>query len=67
MGLDTEQFEKWILIDDGVDVVDVRETFTLDDEDTTCDVALAGKFRDYCNRGRKPAFESYKFWQRQQS
>ena len=38
----------------------------LDSEDTTCDVVLA-KFRDYCNPRRKPAFESYKFWQRQQA
>ena len=27
MGLNAEQFEKWISIDDGVDVVDVREIF----------------------------------------
>ena len=38
----------------------------LDSEDTTCDVVLA-KFRDYYNPRRKPAFESYKFWQRQQA
>ena len=28
---------------------------------------VPAKFRDYCNPRRKPAFESYKFWQRQQA
>ena len=47
---------------------DIFDNFGLafDSEDTTCDVVLA-KFRDYCNPRRKPAFESYKFWQRQQA
>ena len=36
----------------------------LNGEDTTCVLA---KFRGYSNRRRKPAFESYKFWQRQQA
>ena len=35
-------------------------------EDTTCDVVLV-KFKDYCNPRRKPAFENYKVWQRQQT
>ena len=39
--------------------------FALDGEDTTCDVVLS-KFRDYCYPRRKPAFESYNFWRRQQ-
>ena len=47
---------------------DIFDSFglALDSEDTTCDVVLA-KFRDYCNLRRKPAFESYKFWQRHQA
>ena len=47
---------------------DIFDDFNLalDSEDTTCDVVLA-KFGDYYNSRRKPAFESYKFWQRQQA
>ena len=44
---------------------DIFDNFdlALDGEDTTCDVVL-GKFRDYYNPRRKPAFESYKSLQR---
>ena len=47
---------------------DIFDNFdlALDSEDTTCDIVLA-KFRDYYNPRRKPAFESYKFWQRRQA
>ena len=56
-----------LLICAGEAARDILDSFglALDSEDTTCDPVLA-KFRDYCNPKRKPAFESYKFWLRQQ-
>ena len=52
----------------GEEARDIFDSFNLnvEDDDATCDAVLQ-RFRTYCNPKKRPAFESYKFWQRQQS
>ena len=47
---------------------DIFDAFSIqvDNEATTCKVVL-DRFKTYSNSKRRPAFESYKFWKRQQA
>jgi len=52
----------------GEEARDIFDSFNLDTEanTTTCAEVLK-QFRTYCNPKKRPMFESYKFWQRQQA
>ena len=52
----------------GEEARDIFDSFNVEvtADATTCDVVLQ-RFRTYCNPKKRPAFESFKFWQRQQA
>ena len=52
----------------GEEARDIFDSFNVEvtADATTCDVVLQ-LFRTYCNPKKRPAFESFKFWQRQQA